>query len=391
MDITHPSQYPLIAGQHAGKKVRCTPSVKPVYDRLEASKHTNHWARIAIKELNALSSGLAGKNNIYVKPTDQCRYDGSFFVFLPALKATMERRSNDEYVLVDLQLDAMYFEATDQKGTRMGLYRAKSERSRWEAAYVENGHILPKDGRTVAVADSGYDRAIDAVEATVPRVTHSRAVAEVDIATGGCDLHFTPGARRQGGLFRYNAIGVTGTYGSATLLAESMRQARSLTGVKWIADHGGSSILTQAMRILADKGVTLKGHTVFLEQAATSPGDTVRLAHRLDLDLGKAVASTGWSPVGAASQARVARERLDHERDPYDQHYHTNAWINGISRAAAATGLAGMGAMSLGASIPVVASIATVITGASGIVGASGTAVSIGQSLKQRVAHKFKR
>jgi len=50
-----------------------------------------------------------------------------------------------------------------------------------------------------------------------------------------------------------------------------------------------------------------------------------------------------------------------------------------------------MGAMSLGASIPVIASIATVITGTSGIVGASGTAVSIGQSLKQRVAHKFKR
>ncbi|MGD8174551.1 hypothetical protein [Marinimicrobium sp. ARAG 43.8] len=391
MDITHSSQYPLIAGQHAGKKVRCTPNIKPAYDKLHAHQHKNHWARIAIKELTALSSGLSEKTNIYVKPTDQCRYDGSFYVFLPGLKATLERRPNDEYILVDLALDAMYFDATSQNDTKMGLYRVEADLDNWQTSLVENGHVLAKDNRTVSISDSGYSSAQKAANKIMPSIVKALGLAAIDIKEGGCDLHFTPGHHRQGGLLRYNAVGQTNTYGSAVLLAKSMGDAQSLTGIKWVADRGGSSVLTQAMRMLADKGVTLNGHTIYLDHATTSPGDAVRLAHQLDLNLGKKAANTGWSPVGAFSQARVASERLAHKRDSYDRHYHTNVWINGITRAAAVTGLAGMGAASLGASIPVVASIATIVTGTSGVVGASGTAYSIGQSLKERITHQFKR
>jgi len=387
MDITHPSQYPLIAGQHAGKRVRCAPAIKPAYDQLYAHRTKNHWARIAVNELSSLSTGLAGKKNIYVTSTGQCRQDGAFYVFLPGLKATIEQRSNGEYILVDLQMDAMYFESTSSNEDRMGLYRAKFQRKTWQTEYQNHGQILSKDGRVVTIADSGYKVAPDAANASIPRIMRTPHVSDPDIRRDGCDLHFTPGGKRLGGLFRYNPINQSSTYGSARLLAESMQQARALSGVKWVADHGGSSVLTQAMRILADKGMSLKGHTVYLHRARTSPGDAVRLAHRLDMDLGEAVAGTGWDPVGAVSQARVAAERLNNSNDPYNRHYHSNAWINGVVRAAGATGLVGMGAASIGASIPVVASIGAIVVSASGIVGASGTAYSIGTSLKERLTH----
>ncbi|WP_226701895.1 hypothetical protein [Microbulbifer elongatus] len=89
-----PQNYPLIAGQHAGKPISCVPELKPVYDRLQqAAQRNHHWARIAIKELNALSTGMLGKNNVYVRPGERQRGCGSekYYVFLPGLKATVVR------------------------------------------------------------------------------------------------------------------------------------------------------------------------------------------------------------------------------------------------------------------------------------------------------------
>lgn len=56
--------FPQIAGHHAGKPVRCKPELQPVYDRLQqAAQRNHHWARIAVKELNALTTGAVHSVN----------------------------------------------------------------------------------------------------------------------------------------------------------------------------------------------------------------------------------------------------------------------------------------------------------------------------------------
>lgn len=101
-----------------------------------------------------------------------------------------------------------------------------------------------------------------------------------------------------------------------------MIQAKGVEDVIWSADKGGSAVLTQAMQILVDKGVTLKGHTAYLYKPRTSPGNALRLAHKLELTLNETFADTGWDLQGALSQLGVAGARLNNKRDPYSRgHY----------------------------------------------------------------------
>jgi hypothetical protein len=163
-----------------------------------------------------------------------------------------------------------------------------------------------------------------------------------------------------------------------------MEQAKTLKGVLWVADKGGSVVLTQAMKILVDKGVTLKGHTAYLYNPRTSPGDALRLAHKLELSLNESFADTGWDIQGALSQLSVAGQRLNNKDDPYSKAYHAQAWINGLVKAAGPVGLAGTAAAAMGASIPMLSGIVTAI-------GGGGVVYALGQSVVEDLRHKFKR
>jgi hypothetical protein len=62
--------YPTIAGAAAGRRVTINPDLHNTYKRLEqAALRGNHWARIAVKELNALTTGLSGKITSTLAPS----------------------------------------------------------------------------------------------------------------------------------------------------------------------------------------------------------------------------------------------------------------------------------------------------------------------------------
>lgn len=393
MDI-NPNNHPSIAGKYAGKQVRCTTQIKPAFDRLRQAALRNHyWSHIAIKELHALTTGATGKHNIYVKPGDKDALgNDKLILFLPGLKATVACWANGQYCVTDLVFDAMYFEATSQNRTRTGLYRVQPQKKDGPVEYVADGQIKTGAGRVVAVADSGFENAGDAARAITPRVMEVPGIATAVVRREGCDLHFTAGSSRLGGLRRYDALdNKNDDYNSAMLLAESMQQARNVPGVVWVADHGGSAILTQAFQILVDRGIKLEAHSAYLNHATSSPGNALRLAHQLGLTLSKDFANTGWSPVGAISQYRVAGARLAKKEDPYNRGYHAQSLITGITKALGPMGMFGAGAVVMGASIPMVVGIGAALAGASGIAGHVGTAYSLGQSVKDTVAKKSKR
>lgn len=58
--------FPLIAGRHAGKRIRIAPSHQATYEQLDkAAKSGQHWARLAVSGLNALNTGRLDKDNIF--------------------------------------------------------------------------------------------------------------------------------------------------------------------------------------------------------------------------------------------------------------------------------------------------------------------------------------
>jgi len=372
---------PVIAGKAAGKRIRCTTQYQPVYNQLKAAaRRGSHWPRIAIRELESLSSGLLGKKNVYLRPGGKDRNGNpQYFVFLPGLLATLVRWPNDDYCITRLALDANYFEASSQTKDRMGIYRVESQGPEdWVAESAPDGRVLTKDGRMVAVADSGYGTADHAASSVIPRAMKFPGVATTTIRNEGCDLHFTPGPKRLGSLVRYSAMAENRSRGSALLLAETMARAKNIKNLMWVADNGGSVVLTQAMKILVDNGITLHGHSAYLYKSKNSPGEAVRLAHRLELSINEAFVDTGWSPRGAVSQLKVSGTRLDNPDDPYDKRYHVNTWINGLVKAAGPAGLVGTGAAAFGVPIPLLAGIVTAIS-------TGGAIYTLGQSLAERL------
>ncbi|MBC6905129.1 hypothetical protein DWB84_06595 [Saccharophagus sp. K07] len=384
--------YPTIAGAAAGRRVTIHPGLHNTYRRLEqAALRGNHWARIAVKELQALTTGLQGKNNVYCRPFGSPKNavgEQAFYVFLPGLKATVYPGIVGQYHVTELVLDANYYEATEEirDQTRMGLYRARfdTENNAWRTKYVEGGKVASQEGHLVAVADSGYKSADHAARNVMPQAIKHLGIAAANTRNRENDLHFTPGKKSLGGMIRYNALKENSSRASALHLAASMAQAKNTKGVIWMADKGGSVVLTQAMQILVDKGITLKGHTAYLYHPRTSPGDALRLAHKLELTLNESFADTGWDLQGAVSQLSVAGLRLKNSDDPYNTGYHAQAWINGLVKAAGPVGLAGAGAAAMGVSMPMLGGIVAAISG-------GGVVYALGQSLVEDLRHKFKR
>ncbi|WP_288129924.1 hypothetical protein [Microbulbifer sp.] len=384
-----PQNFPLIAGRNAGKPIRCRPELQPVYDRLQqAAQRNHHWARIAVKELNALTTGMLGKNNVYVRPGERERSSGSekYYVFLPGLKATVVRWMNDQFCIMELGLDAHYYDLASpgEEGTRLGLYRVSTGRGHnsWSATYVADSKILPQRARLVAIADGQFNRVSDAVRDTVPRTMKHLGLGAAQVPDSGADLHFTPGRARLGGLFSYNPLSVANSRASAVLLASSMAAARDVEGVVWAADFGGSAVLTQAMQILVDKGISLKSHTVYFHKPRTSPAKALKLAHQLQMRLNERIADTGLSARGALSQFSVAGLRLRNQEDPYSKGYHAEAWLNGGLKVAAPVGV--LAAAIGGQAGLVVGGIATAIGGA-------GVVHALGKSAAESFGHHFRR
>ena len=383
-----PHNCPLIAGEHGGKPIRCLPEYQPIYDSLQqAAQRNHHWARIAVKELHALTTGMLGKNNVYVRPGERQRGTGceKYYVFLPGLKATVVRWVNGQFCITELDPDENYFEVV--KGgnelKKMGLYRASKGRSEvsWDLEYVNDGAILRDSDRVVTVADAKCASAGDAARKSLEAVWDFLGNNKSGVRNRGFDLHFTPGPDRLGGLVHYNALIINDSRGSAVHLASSMERARSIQNVCWVADFGGSAVLTQAMQILVDKGISLKGHTVYFHKPRTSPAKALKLAHKLDLTLNEKFANTGYSVLGAVSQFSVAGMRIRNRKDPYDRGHHASNWFKGAVAVSTPLGVAA--ALVGGPAGVIMGSIATVI-------GGSGVVYSVGQSMTQDLRRRFK-
>jgi len=287
-----PAGNTIVAGQNCGIRILCTPQAYKTYKEVDAlNRRGNHWARLIIKGIGALSSGRH-TDNVFVRKGYGMAYAqkrGAFYVSLPGVLATFEDLDGTSYVLTHFKADTSYFKH-QQQASKPGLWRVrKDENKLWSTEFIRDGHLLPKHKhRHVAITERGYPSPEMAANSAASGLSSINDTIRSIIDKDGFDLHFTPGSKKIAGLVNlketYTASSSPSLRESAQLLANTMYRARDMDSVYWYSDWGGSGILTQAMRILRDQKIKLNKHAVLMNHPTTMPSVAESLARQLGLD-----------------------------------------------------------------------------------------------------------
>ena len=283
----------IVAGQNCGIRILCTPKAYETYKEVDAlSRKGNHWARLIIKGIAALSSGRINSDNVFVKKGLGMMYAqqrGAFYVSLPGVLATFEDLDGTSYVLTHFKADTSYFKH-QQQATKPGLWRvSRNDIGSWSAQFVKNGRLISKqENRYVVVADRNYESPNKAAESAAASLSNTHDTIRSSIEKTGFDLHFTPGIKKIAGLSNlketYMASSAPTLRESAQLLANTMYRSRDVNSVFWYSDWGGSGILTQSMRLLNDQQIKLEKHAVLMNHPTTLPSVAESLARKIGLD-----------------------------------------------------------------------------------------------------------
>lgn len=217
-----------------------------------------------MKGINELVTGRLHQNNIFVHPSAKLRNGVEEFVMiLPGCKVTVEKLDADGFRVLYFEADLNYFELQKYE-QKPGLYSAQMEGFSWQVELAQDGKIKNQKKRLVAISGGKYGGAQRAAEGCALSVLKAPFTGgAIDLEEDGFDLYFTPEEKQVGGLINYRkAIAPMQNRAlneSAVLLAKTMFEARAVERVGWVAEHGGSGVLTQAMKILADHGTKLTG------------------------------------------------------------------------------------------------------------------------------------
>lgn len=281
------NQWKIIAGQHGGVKVYCTPSAHLIYKQLALkSRGENHWAGVIVRSLRGLSSGMINSDDVFVSSDTMHQGMQNFLVSLPGCNVAAQRYDNGSYVITSIEAVTGNY-AEDQKySKRPGLHRAEKVAGGWDATFKESGRVESKnDINLVAISDASYDSSSDSAGIVAPR---AKSVASA-VESTGFDLFFTPGEKRIGGLRNYRQSLRAATDKDlnepAILLASIMKNARQTKNIVWFSDMGGSGVLTRAMAILAKQNVRLEKHKMFLHRPTTRKDEAFRLSQELGMTL----------------------------------------------------------------------------------------------------------
>ncbi|WP_250461595.1 hypothetical protein [Microbulbifer litoralis] len=380
-----------IAGQHSGKSVTITPQAEPIYRELaKLAKSGNYWAQITVNGINQLAAGRLHQNNIFIKPGAAHRGGSEeFVVILPGCRVTAEKQANDGYRILHFEADLNYSELIE-KYQRPGLYFAESEGGTWQAKLKKRGTLKAEKNRLVAVCDSGHrdpDKAANIAASRIAEAPFSGGSFRVN--GNGFDLHYTPGEKSIGGLKSYKhairPLQNQDLHESALLLARTMYEAKDLEGVGWVSEFGGSAVLTQAFKILADQGIKLEKHTAFLVRPTTSPNEAVKTAHAAGLKLDRKFTKTNkLDIVGNRDQLELIYNRFKHENDGLDGYIWTKAVADVVEHGKSLHGggvLIGSiaAAAGLSASAPAPAAAAAFLTALGKAAAIAGSAIGIGK------------
>lgn len=350
----------LISKPNCGKQISFAPSEAENAAALKrAAREGYYYAVLALKQLESLATGPTGKHNVYIPNFNDVKAHSfqMFHVYLPGIRATVERRANDRYVVSKLELSDGY-KAIEKGDRRPGVYSVTKPTQLGDlpkASYRKNGRVTPQDGRIVVIADGNHNTPEGAASVGTRCIAEALGAAAAHSAE--FDLLYSPTGAKLGR--RYDPGAITDSYAFAGLLADAMANTQNKKEIKWLAERGGAAIFTQAMEIASRQNILFVGqnHLAHLYKPSTNPVSAVKLAHALGFQLGdKFVTLGGFQPRVATSNLLVNSLRVRNKADPYSLKDYGVDLAKGAVDGVALGGVAVLGASAL---MPGVAAIGT--------------------------------
>ncbi len=330
----------------------------------KAAKEGYYYPLLALKHLAALSTGLTGKNNVFIPNINDFKTNSlqQVVVYVSGIAAMVERRPNDVLAITRLDLSDEYLAI--EKGSRQkpGVYTVTREGRGVKAIYRHNRRILAENSRQVVIADTGYPSSLEAAEI---------AAKELGTLFGGSaslkcdfDLFYSPLGSKLKGMRNYNAVMVRQTYGYAGLLADVIEKSKGQKGVEWTSQRGGSVVLTQALTALADKGVTFneQNHIVKMCWATSDPKQTLSAVNKLGMIADKELLRSNSHIRAFLSGTLGNAQRAADRSDPYSWDDYGRELANGTMTANTMIGIGALGG-GLATGSPLLATVGTVTGG----------------------------
>ncbi|MCA6063901.1 hypothetical protein I9W95_09805 [Thalassolituus marinus] len=339
---------------------------------------------MALKQLEALSTGLGGKTNVFIPNINDFKTNSfqQVVVFVPGIAATVERRPNDTLAITRLDLSDEY--KTIERGSKAkpGVYSVSKDTGEVEVKFRKDGPILSENNRQVVIADPRFTSPLEAAQEAEKRLEtlfSSNAAIKCDF-----DLFYSPLGEKLKGMRNYNAAVVNKTYAFAAVLANEMEQSRSSKGVEWSSERGGSVVFTQALTTLEKKGVSFNDqkHIVKMCWSSSDPKPAFKAATKMGMLADKDILRSG-SHVKAALSATVGNfQRAADKKDPYGWNDFGGEVYTGAMVGNTLAGIGALGATSTMAALG--SSAAPWLATAGTVTGTVGALQFIFQKLKER-------
>ena len=303
----------------SGKQVSYADGLEKDINLLKsAEKQGYYYPVLAMKQLRALASGPAGKANVFIPDglnDSRATSLHMFYVLLPGIVATVERRSSDKLIVTALTISDGY-KSISKGGAKPGIYTVSKTSGEPQVKYKTNGRIKAEDGRIVVTTEGSYTSPVDAAQDALRRL--DKTAGRTASMQGEFDLVYSPIGKRLGGMRNYDPGTNTASFAFSANLANAMIQTQNKKHIHWISEYGGSAILTQAMDVVAQKNISFEGqnHSAYMYKPSTDPTQAVRLAHKLGFQIGDDFAKVS-GPRVLASTLITKAVRAKNKDDAY--------------------------------------------------------------------------
>jgi hypothetical protein len=287
----------IIFGKKSGIPVAINAELKPLFDQIIAlAEGGNHWAELCVRQLGSLSSGHF-KKNVFIQANGRLEEFGEYTVILPGCKASFRKNSEGIFHVYALEAD-LNFAELQSDAKKPGLFNVTKKNKDWVPEFVPDGKVKERKVNVIVVSDQ-RQRMNDSIKLALDAAEDSKQ-RPLDMESYGFDLHFTPGKKSIGGFRSLAQASKAETdenlHESAILLAKTMLSARTIKGITWVSERGGSGVLTQAMRILKEGGASFDGagHRAFFSHVQTNLGNAEQLARHLGFAFESKTHSKDW-------------------------------------------------------------------------------------------------
>ncbi|MDK2778074.1 MAG: hypothetical protein KYX62_10455 [Pseudomonadota bacterium] len=378
MNLVQTPEGLLLGTPNTGKRVVFTPVTKKAAQILaQAAKEGYYYPMMALKQLEALSTGLGGKTNVFIPNINDFKTNSfqQVVVFVPGIVATVERRPNDTLAITKLELSDDYKSIEKGSLEKPGVYSvSKSSVNGVAVNFQEDGQILSENNRLVVIADPKYAE---------PKLAAQYAAKKLgklfgDGAAKKCDfdLFFSPLGSELRGMRNYNPHVANKTYAFSGLLADAMEKSNNISGVEWTSEHAGSLVLTQALMTLDAKNVSFKdkNHVVKMCWAKSNPQPAFNSAKRMGMLSDNGLLSSNSHVRPALASLKGNFNRLRDKDDDYGLKDYAGGLGNGLMDA--------NGLVSLGLFTGSIATGGAALLSAGFITGAVGSTVFALQKVK---------